>query len=210
MTYKELVRKIHPDLNPDITNAGEKMAEIQRYKNNPVMLKNIAIRWGLVEGKNPKVCEGVLVSFRTNGKTLTGPIIDIIQKDGGFIFVIYVRESFFESPIVSAANHENGKYPFKVTDNIVSRPSVGFLKTMYREKKNTPKYRWEYFNAVLLNRNAWYRNSNTQIWDRKTGSWYEIIKTTNEFAVFFDGEKWRRIKINPKRKTVNARRSVRV
>jgi hypothetical protein len=49
ITFKELVKKIHPDLNPNIDNPGQKMAEIVAHKNNPTQLMNLAIKWGFVK-----------------------------------------------------------------------------------------------------------------------------------------------------------------
>lgn len=50
MTFTELVRKIHPDMNPDITDPGAKMTAAKQHRNNPSMLFRLAVRWGLVKG----------------------------------------------------------------------------------------------------------------------------------------------------------------
>lgn len=50
ITYKEIVRKVHPDLNPHVEDAGAKMAEIQKHKNSPSVLFSLAAKWGLVDG----------------------------------------------------------------------------------------------------------------------------------------------------------------
>lgn len=50
MTYREIVKLVHPDLNPTIENAHQKMCEVNKNKDNPTMLHNLAIRWGLMEG----------------------------------------------------------------------------------------------------------------------------------------------------------------
>lgn len=49
INFRELVREIHPDLNPNVTDPGLKMAEAVRFKNNPEMLFRLAVRWGLRE-----------------------------------------------------------------------------------------------------------------------------------------------------------------
>lgn len=58
ITFRQLVLKIHPDRNPNITNASEKMTLTKLNKDNPKALFNLAVEWGLVVGtKN----EGVTV-----------------------------------------------------------------------------------------------------------------------------------------------------
>lgn len=69
ISYKEIVRKVHPDLNPHIQDAGAKMAEIQRNKNNPSALFSLAVRWGLVEGHTSSNFSGFGTSSTTNHRT---------------------------------------------------------------------------------------------------------------------------------------------
>lgn len=52
MTYKELVRLVHPDLNPNITDSGTKISEIMSNKNNPTELMRLAIQWGFIKSEN--------------------------------------------------------------------------------------------------------------------------------------------------------------
>ena len=49
MTFNELVRLIHPDLNPDIKDAGDKMIQAVTYKDNEYKLEQLAIKWGLID-----------------------------------------------------------------------------------------------------------------------------------------------------------------
>lgn len=51
MNYKELIRLVHPDLNPNVKDAGVKVSEIMKNKHNPSELMRLAIQWGLIEGK---------------------------------------------------------------------------------------------------------------------------------------------------------------
>ncbi len=45
MSFRELARRIHPDLNPHIENAGDKMLQAARVKNEPHELWKLAMRW---------------------------------------------------------------------------------------------------------------------------------------------------------------------
>lgn len=54
ITFRELVKKIHPDHNPHIEDAGGKMRSAVLYKNNPEELYKLAVLWGLVEGAKPE------------------------------------------------------------------------------------------------------------------------------------------------------------
>lgn len=50
ITFKEIVKLIHPDSNPDITDSSEKMTIVVRNRGNVKALWNLAVRWGLVSG----------------------------------------------------------------------------------------------------------------------------------------------------------------
>jgi len=52
ITFREIVKLIHPDSNPYITNASEKMNDVMMHRNNPRALWNLAVRWGLVGGES--------------------------------------------------------------------------------------------------------------------------------------------------------------
>lgn len=54
MKFKDLVKHIHPDTNPGITNAGDKMRECILYRNNPKKLSQLAITWGIIIDETPK------------------------------------------------------------------------------------------------------------------------------------------------------------
>jgi hypothetical protein len=54
ITFREMVKMIHPDHNPSITDAGGKMRTVILYKNEPVELYKLAVRWGLLGKKRPE------------------------------------------------------------------------------------------------------------------------------------------------------------
>ena len=67
MTFRELVKKIHPDVNPNITDASAKMTLAVRYKNRPEELYKLAVRWGVHVGINNQSQERT--STRTSTRT---------------------------------------------------------------------------------------------------------------------------------------------
>jgi len=51
LTFRELVKMIHPDINPEIDDAGAKMSMATRHRDNPSFLFQLAVQWGLVGGR---------------------------------------------------------------------------------------------------------------------------------------------------------------
>jgi len=47
MIYKELASIVHPDHNPDDPSANEKMELVNKYKDNPGILRALARTWGI-------------------------------------------------------------------------------------------------------------------------------------------------------------------
>ena len=52
MNFREAVKKIHPDINPDIKDAGNKMRTLVINKNDPEKIYLWMKRWGLVAVSN--------------------------------------------------------------------------------------------------------------------------------------------------------------
>ena len=70
MEYKELLKMIHPDLNPTITNPGDKITLCKLYKNDPSKLVELAIMWGLIP--DPKKVKVEKAKAEEPGKPKTG------------------------------------------------------------------------------------------------------------------------------------------
>lgn len=47
MSFKELVRLIHPDTCPNVVDAGDKMRTAKLYRKEPEELFKLAVRWGV-------------------------------------------------------------------------------------------------------------------------------------------------------------------
>jgi len=52
MNFREAVKKIHPDINPDIKDAGNKMRTLVINKNDPEKIYLWMKKWGLVAVSN--------------------------------------------------------------------------------------------------------------------------------------------------------------
>jgi hypothetical protein len=124
--YKEIIRKVHPDVNPDLANATRICQEVNKWKDNPSMLKEIAQKYNIkvsfvgdsikvefVEGarvvfiKNPhsrriKRLSGVICRVRAvkTGKLVGATEFTIkIEKDNGFpVEIDYVEKVKTFSP----------------------------------------------------------------------------------------------------------------
>lgn len=49
ISFSDIVKMIHPDHNPDIQDAGGKMADVKMFRKDEGMLYKLAVKWGLVE-----------------------------------------------------------------------------------------------------------------------------------------------------------------
>lgn len=49
--YKDLMKRVHPDLHPTMPNATAKAQAVNAAKGNIQMLKTLAITWGFLQGQ---------------------------------------------------------------------------------------------------------------------------------------------------------------
>ena len=49
LSFREIVRLIHPDSNPGVDNAGEMMAIAKRHRKDQSFLYELAVHWGIVK-----------------------------------------------------------------------------------------------------------------------------------------------------------------
>ncbi len=56
ISFTETVKLIHPDSNPDIKNASEKMTLALKNRRDNKALWNLCVRWGVLQGiENPDI-----------------------------------------------------------------------------------------------------------------------------------------------------------
>ena len=49
ISFKEIVKLVHPDHNPNIVDAGAKMALVVANRRNETMLHNLGVQWGVIK-----------------------------------------------------------------------------------------------------------------------------------------------------------------
>jgi len=49
ISYREIAKLIHPDLNPDIDDPAEKLRKIKVFRKNDTMLFKFGVEWGIIE-----------------------------------------------------------------------------------------------------------------------------------------------------------------
>jgi curved DNA-binding protein CbpA len=48
ITFREIVKLIHPDINPDVKEPANKLQRILLWRDNPRMLYRLAEKWGIL------------------------------------------------------------------------------------------------------------------------------------------------------------------
>jgi len=49
ISFKEIVKLVHPDHNPDIVDAGTKMRLVIANRRNETMLHSLGVQWGVIK-----------------------------------------------------------------------------------------------------------------------------------------------------------------
>jgi len=55
ITYKELIRLVHPDINHDLDDYSGKITLIKTYYKNESMLFKFGVEWGVIEKPKKKI-----------------------------------------------------------------------------------------------------------------------------------------------------------
>jgi len=53
ITFREAIKLVHPDSNPNITNAGEKVKTVMYHKKNESVLYKLMVHWNLIKRTRP-------------------------------------------------------------------------------------------------------------------------------------------------------------
>jgi hypothetical protein len=103
MKFNKLVMLIHPDINPNIENPGDKMIQAVTFKDDEKKLESLAIKWGLIENtKKP---------FKNKFTIEEGK--DLIVNDDRYIIVDVKKEKNY----INISTIKNDKiYHFKRND----------------------------------------------------------------------------------------------
>lgn len=49
ISFREIVKLIHPDTNPNITEPGLKMVQVKENRGNERALYNLGVQWGVIQ-----------------------------------------------------------------------------------------------------------------------------------------------------------------
>ncbi len=177
ISYPELIKMVHPDINPNVQDVGDKIATIKRHRDNPDFLYKLAVKWGFFpETKGTKIFTfkvGNVVSYIMDGIKRRAVIIDIqnfpINRYKVVIVDIVSRtvfEKFFDNINVS----EYGGIEVIGKANETSRLKADFLYVVYKKKQ-------EKINQILFpNRN--YRFVDKWVYCTTLGRRIRVLRTT--------------------------------
>jgi hypothetical protein len=129
LTFRELVKMIHPDINPDIEDAGAKMSQATRHRENPSFLFRLAVQWGLIGGRESTSSENTQSSY---GDTTSNNFWFVV----GNVVVYYARSRRGRIPtrynravIVDVVNGKGKRKGWKkiLAVNLVTRKIIYFF-----------------------------------------------------------------------------------
>ncbi|KXB08922.1 hypothetical protein AKJ59_00195 [candidate division MSBL1 archaeon SCGC-AAA385M02] len=91
MNFREAVKRVHPDINPDMVDAGDKMRVLTTHKNEPRKIYMWMRKWGLVGITNSEKQEPLYNWFKVN--TLTANSMyngaAIVRHKNGTFYKVY-------------------------------------------------------------------------------------------------------------------------
>jgi len=203
MDFNTLIKKVHPDLNPNIEDAGSKISEVMKNRNNPNMLFYLAQKWGLVGGnkKSEKedVNDGFVIGnmFLFDGK-FYGVVVEVTDGQGrrkGQKKVYCVKQGT-NRIIYFFVPHENYKlnnitYQAKASPSLMSKVNKVYLsyiqqKENFKQAKDNYKKQKEESVQEELRPNTKYWDSGVYIYTRTKGGPYRVTRTTSKMVFYYD------------------------
>jgi len=205
ITFTELVKLIHPDHNPNITNPGEKMATVTRNRNNPSALFNYAVQWGLVtpskdyhfnkETKTYHFQIGNVVVYHNTKRAVIVDIQNAKGKRGGEykVFMVDINKNklyhFFTPKLDIEINGLKviGKAP------VDQKAKANTFYQKFKAEKNTRKEQRKQYNEYREEKNKETLNPNKRYWEddvwisskTRIGK-FRVIRTTNKMVYYWD------------------------
>lgn len=192
MTFTQLVKLIHPDVNPNVQNAGDKMREAIKNRSNVSELYKLALNWGLVEPPKRQTVSSDVWSTTTDLISINDMVEFYHPQYGnsrGVVVDIKHRNSIYQIYIVTE------KGILVAERNTLS--TVGDFKRKYRANDELVRHAHDFYNhnrpSPVVNRrnNTFSLEKNTNyngqnIWVRVNGVLKRVIRTTENFVVYFD------------------------
>lgn len=92
ITFKEILKLVHPDVNPDLENTTDKLNEILRFKTNEGVLYRLALDWGLVERVQTPVNKPSVNRWNSNISYKRKIVKERVIEIGSTIFIKTLNE----------------------------------------------------------------------------------------------------------------------
>jgi hypothetical protein len=205
ITFTELVKLIHPDHNPHITNAGEKMAIVTRNRNNPSVLFSYAVDWGLVTpsknytfNKETKTYHFEIGNVVIYHNTKRAVIVDIQNAKGKrsgqykvfMVDIINNKLYHFFIPTLDTELRDIkviGKAPVnqKAKANTIYNRYTSYKNNNKEYKKKQDKSREEK-NKEYLNPHRYYWDFNVWVVSKTRIGRFQVIRTTAKMVYYWD------------------------
>lgn len=181
ITFTEIAKMIHPDLNPSIDNPGEKMSLVTQNKNNPSFLFNLAVRWGLIkghtQGKVYYFSIGNVINYLRNRKAV---IVDVVKKSRFYevVFIDIVKNVLKKMKLINVNISEIGGISVlgKASEQSFSRAL--FLYGVWKKQEERKK--------VVIRPYMNYKGKNFQVWARTLKRHITLTRTTAKRAYYWD------------------------
>lgn len=203
VTFRELVKKVHPDLNPNIKDAGHKMSLITKYRNDQRMLIKLASEWGFIESKYDSKTNTTTYFFEIGNvvvyhKTKRAVIVDIEnakgKRSGQYkVFIVDIKKNklyhFFVPTLKTELRDIKviGKSSFeqKLKADDIYLKYVNNKEERKETKKNRDKSREE-SNKEHLNPYRDYWDFNVWVWSKTRYGMFRVIRTTAKMVYYWD------------------------
>lgn len=203
MNYKELIRLVHPDLNPNVVDAGVKVSQIMANKNNPSELMRLAINWGLIKSNNtyskpkPKTNQFDWVIFSYINKRQFAPGMKVrFSSSNGEQEAWFIKsgknKTFFTNKkgvftVNSSLNDLFNKFEiFRSRAYDLSYSELMEWKEIVKNlKTKKPVKTKETFNDLFIKLNLKPHSVYNNVYVMYRESYYRLIKT-NERCAFID------------------------
>jgi hypothetical protein len=184
ISYPEIIRMVHPDTNPSIQDAGNKIATIKRHRDNPNFLYTLAVRWGLVKGQENRSVTfevGNVIQFFIGNRRKRAVIVyinyDSVASKYRVVVSDIVENRVFEKFFKQIDVPEQEGIEVLGKANSRSRVKADFIYKMYRESE---KRRQE----AILRPNTTY-TTEKYAWIRTLSRRVRITRTTSKRAYYW-------------------------
>lgn len=208
ITFTELVKMIHPDVNPHITNPGEKMSQVTSNRNNPSKLFELAVTWGLVTpSKNYSFSRseekkvywfevGNVVVYSKNKRAVITDIqngkgkrkgqlkVHIVDIERGRVLYFFIPRKDFKLSGIEVIG-KSSDYNKSVADKIYQRYIDS--KKFHEQRKEDIKKEREEKAKVNLDQDRYYgKNSNIWVVSKTRNGTFQVIRTTKKRVYYWD------------------------